>query len=148
MRVVVGGVVIVLGLMGVIVRVGVTGLVLVLCFELWGQGSVGVGALFERLLRFRVVPMRERIDVGVRKGLDGFGEMAVFEDVDLGAGDAAAVYGFDPETGVDAERPGRVVEHVFGNAGVDEGAEKHVAGDTGEAIEVGDAHGDLELLSA
>jgi hypothetical protein len=70
-----------------------------------------------------------------------FGWVAGFEDVDLGAGDAAAVDGFDAETGVEVEGSYGVVKDFSGNASVEESAEKHVSSDAGEAVEIGDAHG-------
>jgi hypothetical protein len=70
-----------------------------------------------------------------------FGEVVAFEDVDLGAGDAAAVDGFDAERGVEVEGSYGVVKDFSGNAGVEESAEKHVSSDAGEAVEIGDAHG-------
>ncbi len=64
-----------------------------------------------------------------------------FEDVDFGAGDAAAVDLFDFEGRAEVEGGGGVVEDLRVEAGVDEGSEEHVATDAGEAVEVGDAHG-------
>ncbi len=61
--------------------------------------------------------------------------------MDLGAGDAAAVDLFDLEGGVEVQGGGCVVEYLRVEAGVDEGSEEHIATDTGEAVEVGDAHG-------
>ena len=60
--------------------------------------------------------------------------------MDLGAGDAAAVYFFDLERGVEVQGGGGVVEDLRVDSGVDEGSEEHVATDAGEAVEVGDAH--------
>ena len=70
-----------------------------------------------------------------------FGEVAVFEDVDLGGGDAGAVDLFDLEGGAEVEGGDGCRGGCAGwEAGVEEGSEKHVAGDAGEAIEVGDTH--------
>ena len=118
--------------MGVIVRVlffvgvGMAGFV-----EMLGFGLVVVG--FGRALVLEVV-------VGVRLGVS-FGELAVFEDVDFGAGDAAAVDFFDFEGGSEIESGGGVVKDLRIEASVEEGPEEHVATDAGEAVEVGDAHG-------
>jgi len=65
----------------------------------------------------------------------------VFEDVDFGAGDAAAIDFFDLEGGSEVEGGGGVVKDLRVEAGVEEGSEEHVATDAGEAVEVGDAHG-------
>jgi hypothetical protein len=70
----------------------------------------------------------------------GFGELVTVEDVDLGAGDAAAVHGFNAEGGVEAEGGGSVMQHLRGHARVNQRAEKHVSGDTGEAIKRSDTH--------
>ena len=43
-----------------------------------------------------------------------FGELAAFEDVDLGGGDAAAVDGFDLEARRRVERGGGVVQDAAG----------------------------------
>ncbi len=73
----------------------------------------------------------------------GFGEVVAFEDMDFGAGDAAAVYGLDAEGGVKVEGCGGLVEDARGDAGFEEGSEEHVAGDAGEAVEIGEALGHL-----
>jgi len=65
----------------------------------------------------------------------------VFEDVDFGAGDAAAIDFFDREGGSEVEGGGGVVKDLRIEAGVEEGSEEHVTTDAGEAVEVGDAHG-------
>jgi hypothetical protein len=72
-----------------------------------------------------------------------FGEAVVFEDVDLGAGDAAAIDLGDMQRGVEMERGGGGVEDFGGDTGVEKRGEEHVAGDSGIAVEIGDAHGDL-----
>ena len=64
----------------------------------------------------------------------------MLEDVNLGTGDAAAVDGLDPQCGVQVEGGGRIVQDGRFDAGVQKGSEKHVATDTGEAVEVGDTH--------
>ena len=124
--------------MGVIVTMTV---VVLVCFfvgvglagfvEMLGLGLVGVG--FGGALVLEVV-------VGVRLAV-GFRELAVFEDVDFGAGDAAAVDFFDFDGGSEIESGGGVVKDLRIEAGVEESSEEHVATDAGEAVEVGDAHG-------
>ena len=108
---------------------GVAGLV-----EMLGFGLVIVG--FGRALVLEVI-------VGVRfaVGMGGFGQLAVFEDLDFGAGDAAAVDFFDFEGRAQVEGGGGVVEDLRVEAGVEEGSEEHVTTDAGEAVEVCDAHG-------
>ncbi len=115
------------------VGVGVAGFV-----EVLGFGCVvGVGFGGALVLEVSVVcvGVGEVVDVRV------FGQLAVFEDVDFGAGDAAAVDFFDFEGGAEVEGGGGVVEDLRVEAGVEEGSEEHVATDAGEAVEVGDAHG-------
>ena len=68
------------------------------------------------------------------------GNLAAFEHVDLGAGDSTAVDFLDPEAGTEIERRGCVVEDVRWNSGVDQGPEKHVACDTGEAVKISNTH--------
>src|SRR5258705_5705876 len=70
-----------------------------------------------------------------------FGELCAFVDVNFGGGDSAAVDLFYLEGGVEIQGGGGLVEDGGIEAGVDEGSEKHVAADAGEAIDVGDAHG-------
>ena len=106
--------------------VGVAGLV-----EMLGFGLVGVGVGGALVLE---------VAVGVSLAV-GFGQLAAFEDVDFGAGDAAAVDFFDFEGRAEVEGGGGVVEDLRIEAGVEEGSEEHVATDAGEAVEVGDAHG-------
>lgn len=69
-----------------------------------------------------------------------FGEVAGFEDVNLGGGDAGAVDPFDLERRADVEGADGIVENVCVKAGIEQGAEEHVAGDAGEAVEVGETH--------
>jgi hypothetical protein len=72
--------------------------------------------------------------------LNLIGNLAAFEHIDLGAGDSTAVDFFDPEAGTEIERRGCVVEDVSWNSGVDQGPEKHVACDTGEAVKISNTH--------
>jgi len=80
-----------------------------------------------------------RVGMAVRVGLlavamGGFGELALFEDMDLGRVNAAAVCFFDLEDCAEVEGVGGVVEDLGGETGVDEGSEEHVATDAGEAV--------------
>ncbi len=70
----------------------------------------------------------------------GFGEAAVIEDMDLGGSDAGAIDFFDLEGGAEVKRRHSVVQDLRIEACVEEGTEEHVAGDAGEAVEVGEAH--------
>jgi hypothetical protein len=69
-------------------------------------------------------------------------------DVDLGAGDAAAQNGLHLQLpAVHGER--RAGAHLVEvGAGVDQRAERHVAGDAGEAVEPGGGHRDAASLGA
>src|ERR1700755_2371337 len=78
--------------------------------------------------------------VGVR--LSRLGEFCAFVDVDFGGGDAAAVDLFGFEGRVDVESGYGFVEDLRVDSGVEEGSEKHLTTDAGEAVEIGDAHGD------
>ena len=61
-------------------------------------------------------------------------------NIDLGAGEAAAhdLAGFEPRA--DVEGFGDGGEFFEGDAGVDEGAEEHVAADAGEAVKIRNTH--------
>ena len=111
--------------MGVVVFVGVAGLVLVLSLGMVLM-RVGVQVVFF-------------VFVGVCMGL--LGEGCAFVDVNRGGGDAAAVDLIDFEGRVEVEGGYGFVEDVWVDSGVEEGSEKHVATDAGEAVEIGDAHG-------
>jgi hypothetical protein len=63
--------------------------------------------------------------------------------VNFCGGDSAAVDLFDVEGGVEIQGGGGFVEDFWIDSGVDEGSEEHVAGDAGEAVEVGDTHEDI-----
>jgi hypothetical protein len=67
-------------------------------------------------------------------------ELVALEHVDFGAGDAAAVDLLNPQAGADAERDGGVVEHLRRYSGIDQRSQEHVAGDSGEAIKIGNTH--------
>jgi hypothetical protein len=67
-------------------------------------------------------------------GVNLLGEVTILEDVDLGCRDAAAIDLLNLQRGSDVEGGGGLPEDFKGDAGVDQGAEKHVACDSGEAI--------------
>ena len=67
-------------------------------------------------------------------GEGGFGGCSVVEDVDLGGGNAAAVYFFYAEGGPEVEGGSGFVEDGWGDAGVEESAEEHVSSDAGETV--------------
>jgi len=69
------------------------------------------------------------------------GGLAVFEDVDFGGGDSAAVDLLDGEGCAEIECGGGFMEDLRVDSCVEECAEEHVSTDAGEAIEIGDAHG-------
>ncbi len=60
--------------------------------------------------------------------------------MDLGGGDAAAVYLFDGEGYVQVESGYGFVEDGGIDSGVEEGSEEHVAANAGEAVKVSDTH--------
>ncbi len=77
-----------------------------------------------------------------------FGQLCAFVDLNFCGGDSAAVDFFYLEGGVEIEGGGGLVEDGGIEAGVDEGSEKHVTTDAGEAVEVGDAHGGIVSWAA
>ena len=103
---------------------------------------LGLGELAEdaprqfALLRRQRRLGEDRLDVGQEAvvllvgGLDGR----------LGRGEAAAVHPLDLELDRQAERVERSADRVGGHAGVDDGAQDHVAADAAEAVEVCDLH--------
>ena len=64
----------------------------------------------------------------------------VRDDVDFGSGEAAAHDLPALQTRTDVQGCHRVLKYGEGYAGIDEGTEKHVAGDAGEAFEIRDSH--------
>jgi len=116
-----------LGFVGVIFGVGVgvrhTDLVLVLRLRMV---RVGCGRLL----------LREGVSLGCL-----LGQVSPFENVDFRAGNAAAVDGLDLQGCAEVHGGGSVVKDLRVDSGGNEGPEKHVSGDAGEAVEIGDAHG-------
>lgn len=83
-----------------------------------------------------VVVLVRMIMVGMAMGC----ALALGQDIDFGAAEAASHYfaGFEARPNVEA-RSGALKEFK-GDAGVYHGAEEHVAADTGKAVEVSNAH--------
>ncbi len=115
----------IVGLMGMGVAMRVTGFVEVLGFRVLAV----FGAVLVLLVRV------------VLEGWGGFGGTAVFEHDDAGCGDSAAVDLFNLEGGVEIKGGGGFVQDVGTEAGIEESGEKHIAADSGEAVEVGNPHG-------
>ena len=61
-------------------------------------------------------------------------------DVQLCGRDPAAIHSRNFQPGSNIKRRDRVLEQLSRNSGIYQGAEKHVAADAGEAVEVSDAH--------
>jgi hypothetical protein len=86
-----------------------------------------------------VIVSMAQLCVGVvRMGV--FGGVAAFEDIDLGRGDPAAIGLLDGEGRVKFECGDGLMEDFWGDAGVDQCAEKHISADAGEAVKIGDTH--------
>ena len=67
-------------------------------------------------------------------------QVVALQDVDLGACNPAAVHPFDPQACPQAQRGGRVLQHLFGNPGIDQRSQQHVARDPGKTVNVRNAH--------
>src|SRR5215469_13733945 len=78
---------------------------------------------------------------GVVVAFGGFRELRSFEDMNLGGRDAAAIDLLDFEGCAEIKGGGGFVKDLGIDASVYERAEEHVSADTGEAVEIGDAHG-------
>ena len=65
--------------------------------------------------------------------------LAVYDYINLGCTDAAAIYTLDFEGCTNVQGINCLPKKIGGNSGVDERAEKHVAADPGKAVEIGDA---------
>lgn len=68
--------------------------------------------------------------------------LSVDEDIDFRRGDAAAIDTRDLEFRAELESANGFAQQVGRHSGVDERAEKHVAADSAETVEVRDAHRD------
>ena len=71
----------------------------------------------------------------------GFGGLAVFEYVDLGGADAAAVYVVNVQLGPYVEGFGGLLQKAGGDSGIEERSQEHVSADAGKAFEISDTHG-------
>ena len=89
------------------------------------------------LMLLLLVRMVVVMPVGMRLALR---QLAVFKYMDLGAADAAAVYGFDLQTCADIERGRSLLQHIGGHAGIQQRAKEHIAGNSGKAVKIGDSH--------
>jgi hypothetical protein len=69
------------------------------------------------------------------------GGVAAFQHIDLGRRDSAAIGLLDGERSIEFECGDGLMENFGGDAAIDQGSKKHVAADAGEAVEIGDAHG-------
>jgi hypothetical protein len=63
-----------------------------------------------------------------------------YEDVDLGTAEPPAHHLTALETRTHVQGCHGVLKHGEGDTGIHEGAEKHVAGDTGKAFEISNSH--------
>jgi hypothetical protein len=97
--------------------------------------------VFVRVIVVVVVRMRVvvRVTVVVRVRWR-FGELALFENVDLHCGDAGAIHPLDAQRSTDIEDSGGLFEHRTGNARIEQGREHHVSGNTGKAVKIGNTH--------
>jgi len=107
--------------MGLVVGVGLACFVQVLGF---GEMGVGSGGLL--------------VGCGV---CACFCRCAMLKDGDFGCGNAGAIYSFYLEGDAEVEGLGCVMEDGRGDAGVKQSGEKHVTGDAGETVQIGDTHG-------
>jgi hypothetical protein len=77
----------------------------------------------------------------------GFGELSVFEDVDLGGADAAAVHVMNVQLGSYVEGFGGLLQKFGGDSGVEERSQEHVSADAGKAFEISDTHRFFDSLN-
>jgi hypothetical protein len=77
----------------------------------------------------------------------GFGELSVFQDIDLGGADAAAVYMMKVQLGSYIQGFGRLLQKFGGDSGVEERSQEHVSADAGEAFEISDTHRFFDSLN-
>src|SRR6185312_968576 len=104
-----------------IMRVRVPGLVQVLRF---------------RVLRIRCVPFQLLLPLRIAT----FRKSFPVDHMHFGAGNPAAVYLLDLQTGADMQRRDRVVEYLRWNSSVEQGPQEHVAGDPRKAFQISDTH--------
>ncbi len=68
--------------------------------------------------------------------------LAVDHHVEFGCRDAAAANARMLQIGSDVEPGDGLLEELERNSGIEQRAQKHVAADSGETFEIGNAHGD------
>ena len=129
------------------------------------DGAVGVRlGMRVRIVRVRIVRMSVLavcvrvggvVGVRVRMGVRGsFGYIqrlvgaAVDDDLDLGGGQSGTGDRFNGEIGSECERARGLLEFFEWHARSNGGAEKHVAAESGEAVEVGNAHDESRRAKA
>lgn len=96
---------------------------------------VGVTMFMQMIGRVSVFVRMRMLVLVVLHGMGVIVLVVVFsDDVDLGSGEAAAGDLACFKSRTDVQGGSSVLEQREGNAGVDEGTEKHVARDTGEAF--------------
>src|SRR6266542_946217 len=106
-----------------------------------GPSLVGLLRLvLVRMLGFGRSPMIVRMRRPAGLSVGGPIGMAVDQDIDFRSGEAAAFGAMRGEFGVQAERRGNACELGQRHSGVHGRAEKHVATDSREAIQVGNPH--------
>ena len=74
------------------------------------------------------------------RGMGCLGRGSILEHSNLGGRDPRAIDDLSFERGVEMKRSYGLVKHLLRNPGIDQGSEKHVAGDAGEAIKIRDTH--------
>lgn len=121
--------------MGMILRVIMT-VMLVRVILMIVRVRVGM-AVLGRLRRGVCVSM-----IVLREERLGFclGQLTTFEHVNLGGRDATSVHGLELQVRAEAKRGGCILEDAGRNASADESAEKHVARNSGEAVQISNAH--------
>ena len=112
----------------------VTGLMQMLCLQL-----VRVRLCRGRALMLEVTRWSRRI---VQSALTGraLGEPVAFEDIDLDRRDATAVYSRHTQRCIQVHRACCALHHFKRHTRTEQCSKHHVAGDSGETIEIGDAH--------
>jgi len=77
----------------------------------------------------------------VRVLMSRLGDVAVIEHVNFRSRDAAAVHLLNAQRRADIEGAHGLFKHGRGNARIEQGTQKHVAGSTGKAFEISETHG-------
>jgi len=100
---------------------------------------VGVGMTVLMLLGVMMMVGIGRVIVRVL--MSRLGDVAVIEHVNLRCSDAAAVHLLNAQRRADIEGAHGLFKHGRGNARIEQGTQKHVAGSTGKAFEISETHG-------